>query len=58
MQQLDTMLEHENRHENTPYQLCCSAGYVRFDGEIMKTKEQLIAAADKEMYLQKKSRNA
>ncbi len=53
---LDVVMDNENRHENTPYQLSCSTGYVKFDRETMKTKEELIAAADRRMYLQKKSR--
>lgn len=53
---LDVVMDNENRHDNTPYQLSCSTGCVKFDGETMKTKEELIAAADQRMYLQKKSR--
>lgn len=55
---LEVVMNNENRHDNARCQLSCSVGCVKYDGEVMKTKEELIAAADREMYLQKRKRKA
>lgn len=55
---LEVVMNNENRHDNARCQLSCSVGCVKYDGEVMKTKEELIAAADREMYFQKRNRKA